>query len=79
MTIDITTYYKQLENCRIKEFKGFNDDGFGGEGFPCFVVVQSYVDLDQGKLVHRELEVEVSADPEGNGGGFLFIGEGGEK
>lgn len=50
-------YYSQLEGATIHYYVGMND------GFPTFDVK-----LGNGQIVR----LEVSADPEGNGGGFLF-------
>lgn len=58
-------YYKQLVGATIIEFVGMNQDESMGfdEGFPCFKV--KFKDGTYGLI-------EVSRDPEGNGGGFLF-------
>lgn len=50
-------YYGQLEGATIHSYVGMND------GFPTFDVK-----LKNGQIVR----LEVSQDPEGNGGGFLF-------
>jgi hypothetical protein len=57
-------YYKQLEGATILRFKGTDFDEFGGNrGFPMFVA----------RLVTGELvELVLSQDEEGNGGGFMF-------
>ena len=53
-------YYKQLEGFAIHKYLGETDDGF-----PQFLL----------KAPNQEdILIEVSADPEGNYGGFLFIG-----
>tara|TARA_R110001592_G_scaffold345092_1_gene636795 strand:- start:2 stop:244 length:243 start_codon:yes stop_codon:yes gene_type:complete len=54
-------YYKQLEGCKIQAYKGMGDDGF-----PRFILT---------KKGYEDIQIEVSRDPEGNEGGFLFIGE----
>jgi len=64
-------YYKQLEGYTIKQYSGTTEDAYG-DGFPQFVLT---------KQGHPTLYIEVSRDPEGNGGGFLFItdDDGGEE
>ena len=52
------SYYSQLEGTRIVKYLGDKD------GFPSFIV--EYPDGE-----HYELQV--SRDPEGNDGGFLFL------
>jgi len=61
-------YYKQLEGFTIEKFLGVtdDDDDWGTDGFPQFRLV---------KEGYQSIIVEVSRDPEGNGGGFLFIAE----
>ncbi len=54
-------YYKQLEGWTVKKFLGEDEDGF-----PQFVLK---------KPNQKDLLIEVSQDPEGNGGGFLFISD----
>lgn len=56
-------YYAQLEGARIVKFLGMRDDDFGGESFPAFQVIDS---------AGESWEIEISRDPEGNGGGFIF-------
>lgn len=53
-------YYGQLEGATINKYLGMRD------GFPVFQVIVD--DGGRGYLT----EIEVSQDPEGNGGGFLF-------
>ena len=53
-----TRYYKQLEGAKIVLFYGMSE----GE-FPTFEV-----ELDNCQIV----KIEISRDPEGNGGGFIF-------
>jgi hypothetical protein len=53
-------YYGQLEGATINRYLGMRD------GFPVFELL-----MDDG--AHGYIaEIEVSQDPEGNGGGFLF-------
>ena len=40
--------------------------GMGDDGFPRFILT---------KKGYEDTQIEVSRDPEGNEGGFLFIGE----
>ena len=54
-------YYKQLEGTRIHKYMGMGEDGF-----PRFILK---------KRGYEDTQIEVSRDPEGNEGGFLFIGE----
>ena len=60
--MNVNKYYQQLIGFQITGFR-MNDDDF--DPFPCFTM----------KRGDEVIEVEVSRDPEGNGGGFLFIGE----
>ena len=57
-------YYRQLEGATIIQFVGMNEDEYSsGDGFPCFKV----------KLRNNNYAlIEISKDPEGNGGGFIF-------
>lgn len=55
-------YYKQLEGATIDKFIGMAGEN-EYEQFPTFTVT-----LSNGQCVR----IEVSRDPEGNGGGFLF-------
>jgi hypothetical protein len=56
-------YYTQLNGAKILGFIGTINDGDGGDGFPRFMV----------KLASGEnIFIEISQDPEGNGGGFIF-------
>ena len=50
-------YYKQLEGAKIVRFYGM------AEGFPTFEV-----ELPNCQII----KIEISRDPEGNGGGFIF-------
>ena len=55
-------YYKQLEGFTIKKYLGTTTEK-DIEGFPQFLV-------SNGK---EDILLEISTDPEGNGGGFIFI------
>lgn len=57
----VNDYYKQLEGWTVKKFLGEDKDGF-----PQFVFKRPN---------EKDLLIEVSQDPEGNSGGFLFISE----
>lgn len=57
-------HYKQLEGFTIIKFLGMSEDK-DIDAFPQFLITN-------GK---EELKIEVSRDPEGNGGGFLFISD----
>jgi len=57
-------YYEQLVGFQIKKFE-FVEDDYSLDPFPKFTMTNGT----------ETIEVEVSRDPEGNGGGFLFIGE----
>lgn len=57
-----TRYYKQLEGAKIVRFYGMTEEDYG-DGFPTFEV-----ELDN----HQIIKIEISRDPEGNGGGFIF-------
>ena len=60
-------YYKAFEGATIIKFVGIlDDDPTANGGFPTFEI--KYKDGTIGKM-------EVSRDPEGNGGGFLFGGD----
>jgi|TARA_R100001510_G_C7555156_1_gene137364 hypothetical protein len=63
-------YYKQLEGYTFDKFLGVTDEDFETDGFPQFRLT---------KAGHETIIIEVSRDPEGNGGGFLFIGGNDEK
>jgi len=58
-------YYTQLEGFRIKKFLGED-----GDGFPEFILT---------KPKYKDVKMAVSCDPEGNGGGFLFLTEAEEE
>jgi len=53
-----TRYYKQLEGAKIVRYYGM-----GKDGFPSFEV-----ELPNCQIIR----IEISQDPEGNGGGFIF-------
>jgi hypothetical protein len=57
-----TRYYKQLEGAKITRFYGIVGDGYG-DGFPTFEI-----ELPNCQII----KIEISQDPEGNGGGFIF-------
>jgi hypothetical protein len=60
-------YYQAFEGATIIKFLGIvDDDPTANGGFPTFEI--KYKDGTVGKM-------EVSKDPEGNGGGFLFGGD----
>jgi hypothetical protein len=61
--MDMTAYYAQLIGSRITGFRTEQDDDCG-DPWPIFTV-----ETETGE----ELNVAVSRDPEGNGGGFAFI------
>jgi len=54
-------YYTSLVGARILAYCGM--EGEEGEGFPTFTV--RFANGDTG-------QIEISQDPEGNGGGFIF-------
>ena len=56
-------YYSQLDGAKIIRFNGMIEDEFLGMAFPQFEV-----ELADGD----KIQLEVSRDEEGNGGGFLF-------
>ena len=56
-------YYSALNGATIIKFIGTDEDEFGGKGFPMFLAK-----LSNGETV----ELVLSQDPEGNGGGFIF-------
>lgn len=58
-------YYSSLNGATIIKFNGMLTDEFNpyGDGFPSYTV----------KFANGEIgTIEISQDPEGNGGGFLF-------
>ena len=58
-------YYASLEGATILKFVGMKLDEFNpyGDGFPAFLV--KFESGEKGVI-------EISQDPEGNGGGFIF-------
>ncbi len=56
-------YYGSLVGAKIVSFDGMNTDDDLGEGFPTFTVLFADGTTDK---------IEISKDPEGNGGGFIF-------
>lgn len=62
-TMDLKKYYTQLVGCKIVDFK-FETDEYALAPFPVFTL-----ELDGGRV-----ELALSMDEEGNGGGFGFIG-----
>ena len=58
-------YYGQLKGFKIESFEMVDSGDEYIKDFPCFI-------LSKGK---QKIRIEVSQDEEGNGGGFLFIGE----
>jgi len=61
--MDMIAYYRQLVGFKITGFR-MEADEFGADPFPTFTVQAS-----DGET----LDVTLSRDPEGNGGGFAFI------
>jgi hypothetical protein len=55
-------YYGSLEGATIVSFDGMEEADFG-DGFPTFTIRFSNGEVGQ---------IEISQDPEGNGGGFVF-------
>ena len=59
-----TKYYGDLVGATILSFDGMqNEDCDFGDGFPSFTV--KFKDGEIG-------QIQISQDPEGNGGGFIF-------
>ena len=58
-----TKYYGDLVGAKILSFEGMQDDDLGGDGFPTFTVLFESGDIGK---------IQISGDPEGNGGGFIF-------
>jgi len=56
-------YYGDLVGSTVLSFDGMQDDGSGGDGFPSFTI--RFKDGETG-------QIQISQDPEGNGGGFVF-------
>ena len=58
-----TNYYGSLVGATIVSFDGMNTEDDLGDGFPTFTVKFKNGSVNQ---------IEISQDPEGNGGGFIF-------
>ena len=58
-----TKYYGDLVGATILSFDGMQNDDDLGDGFPSFTV--KFKDGEIG-------QIQISQDPEGNGGGFIF-------
>lgn len=56
-------YYGSLNGARILKFDGMDTEDDMGDGFPTFTVQL---------LGGRIIQIQISQDPEGNGGGFIF-------
>jgi hypothetical protein len=56
-------YYGSFVGAKIVSFDGMNNEGYLGDGFPTFTVLFADGTKDT---------IEISQDPEGNGGGFIF-------
>lgn len=56
-------YYGDLVGATILSFEGMQNEEEFGEGFPTFTV--KFKDGEIG-------QIQISCDPEGNGGGFIF-------
>ena len=57
------SYYGDLVGAKVMSFNGMQSDGEGGDGFPTFTVLFKSGEIGQ---------IQISQDPEGNGGGFIF-------
>ena len=60
--MDMHKYYAQLVGCKIVDFK-FEKDEDGFKPFPIFTL----------QMGDQKVELSLSMDVEGNGGGFGFI------
>ncbi|WP_108816551.1 hypothetical protein [Loktanella sp. Alg231-35] len=60
---DVNAYYAQLVGAEITAFRLISDE-FGEDPWPTFTVK-----MPGGNV----MEMQLSRDPEGNGGGFAFI------
>ena len=60
---DMHAYYAQLVGAKITAFR-MEADEFGDDPWPIFTVITPG---------NETLEITLSRDPEGNGGGFAFI------
>ena len=61
--MDMNKYYAQLVGCKIVDFR-FDQDEDALSPFPVFTL----------QLDDQKVELALSMDEEGNGGGFGFIG-----
>lgn len=61
--MNLQKYYAQLVGCKIVDFK-FEEDEYALAPFPVFTL----------ELAGQRVELALSMDEEGNGGGFGFIG-----
>jgi len=57
------SYYGDLVGAKVMSFNGMQEDDLGGDGFPTFTVLFKNGEIGQ---------IQISRDPEGNGGGFIF-------
>jgi hypothetical protein len=62
--MDMGKYYNQLIGCKIIGFR-FEEDEYSFEPFPVFTL----------QLGNQKVDLTLSRDEEGNGGGFGFIEE----
>ena len=62
--MDMEKYYSQLVGAKIIGFR-FENDEYAYEPFPVFTL----------ELAGQRVEMSLSMDEEGNGGGFAFIEE----
>ncbi len=62
--MDMNKYYSQLVGCKIIDFRFDYEDESGDGAFPVFTL----------QLGEQKVEMALSMDEEGNGGGFAFIG-----
>ena len=58
-----TKYYSDLVGAKILSFDGMSNEEEWGDGFPTFTVAFANGETGQ---------IQISQDPEGNGGGFIF-------
>ena len=65
--MDMQKYYEQLVGCQIVGFR-FEDDEYLTDLFPVFTL----------ELEGQRVDLTLSMDEEGNGGGFGFIEEVGQ-
>jgi hypothetical protein len=55
-------FYSLLEGWTITKYVGLQEDSFGGNPFPRFII----------KKGNKVSAIEISQDEEGNGGGVIF-------